>query len=155
MKIRKAGKEDKKQFVHLAKQADHRSDYWSERRFNKFIKENGNLFLFAEEKGELVGYIGIKKKEEDIKIKGIDFDKLTCVAWIAVLPDFRKRGIGSSLLREAEKYAKKWKKEGIWLDCRKRVLRFYERNGYKSKGFFIKEKEGKKFRKYFLEKRIK
>jgi ribosomal protein S18 acetylase RimI-like enzyme len=155
MKIRKAKPGDKKQFIQLASKADQRPEYWSEPRFIKFIKEKGNIFLFAEEKGRLVGYIGLKEWEEDIKIKGIDFNKFACVAWIAVLPESRKKGVGSKLLKEAEKYARKWKKEGIWLDCRKRVLGFYKKNDYKIKGYFIKEYECKKFRKYVLEKRIR
>jgi ribosomal protein S18 acetylase RimI-like enzyme len=155
MKIRKAIKEDRKQFIILAKKADQRPKYWSERRFTKFIREKGNLFLFAEEKDKLIGYVGIKRKEEEEGFTKINFDNLACIAWIAVLPGFREKRIGSHLLKESEKYAKKWKKEGIWLDCRYKVLDFYIKNNYHVKGCIIKEINNKKFRKYFLEKRWK
>ena len=153
MKIRKATKEDKKQFIILAKKADQRPEYWSEHRFTKFIKGKGDIFLFAEEKGKLIGYVGIKKKEEENEFKKINFDKLACIAWIAVLPGFREKRIGSKLLKESEKYAKKWNKKGIWLDCRVKVLDFYIKNNYKVKGYITKEINNKKFRKYFLEKK--
>ena len=155
MKIRKARKGDEKQFIKLAKKADQRPEYWSKQKFTKFIKGKGNLFLFAEEKNKLIGYVGLKKKDKDNKIKKIDFDKLACIAWIAVLPDYRKKSIGSRLLKRAENFANNWGEKGLWLDCRSRVLNFYERNGYKIKGYIMKEDKGKKFRKYFLEKRLR
>ncbi len=152
MKIREAIKSDKKDFINLAKKADQRPSYWSESRFIKFIKENNNIFLFVEKNDKLIGYIGIKKTESENKFKKIRFDKLACIEWIAVLPEFRNKGIGSKLLQESEKYLKKWGKEGFWLDCRKKVLGFYKKNGYKVKGYLIKKDKNKNFRKYFLEK---
>jgi ribosomal protein S18 acetylase RimI-like enzyme len=156
MKIRKAKPEDKQQFIKLAKKADQRPEYWSEKRFTKLIKEKDSLFLFAEENGKLIGYVGIKKKDYEESFKKINFEEFAGVAWIAVLPEYREKHVGSKLLKESEKYAKKWKKKGIWLDCRASVLGFYKKHNYKIKGYIMKEKEnGKKSRKYFLEKKLK
>jgi ribosomal protein S18 acetylase RimI-like enzyme len=156
MKIRKAKSEDKSKFIKLAKKADQRPEYWSEKRFTKFIKEEDGLFLFVEDKGKLIGYVGLKKKDVEEKFKKINFNEFACIAWIAVLPEYRGKNVGLMLLKESEKYAKKWGKKGIWLDCRESVLGFYTKYNYKIKGYIMKENEnGKKRRKYFLEKKLK
>ena len=62
------------------------------------------------------------------------------VTWIAFIPEYRERGLGSGMLKECEKYALKWGKKGVWLGCKDNVIPFYKKNGYKQKGTFINEK---------------
>lgn len=150
MRIRKAKPEDKRGFIKIAKEADQRPEYWSGKKFSKFVSNKDCLFLFAEENNKILGYVGLIKKDEDKRVKKIDFDKYSAIAWIAVSPTCRKKRVGSKLLKSCEKYAKKWKKKGVWLDCRKDLVDFYKKNGYKIKGFFMKENKQKRLRKFYL-----
>jgi ribosomal protein S18 acetylase RimI-like enzyme len=151
MKIRKATLKDSKNFLELARRADRYPVYWSKSRFPNFINNSDQMIFLAEEKGKLLGFLGFMKNYSNKKAK-IRFEDLGYISWIAVLPSARKRAIGSKLLKEAGKYAKKIGKKGIWLACEKDVVAFYKKNGYKLKGYFMKEYKGKKYRKYFMEK---
>lgn len=156
MKIRRAVKRDAERFRKLAKKADRYPSYWSRSRFPNFIKNREQLILLAEEKGKFIGFSGVMKKYADKRVKNkVDIDRFAYIAWIAVLPEFRKKKVGSKLLRESDRTARKMGQKGIWLSCRKDVIPFYKRNGYKLLGYFMKENKGKKFRKYFMEKRLK
>jgi ribosomal-protein-alanine N-acetyltransferase len=155
MKIRKIVKKDFDKFVELMVEADNRPKDWAKEKTAEFIGKKNKLILVAEEKGKLIGYVGLKERDEDERIKKVDFDKYASVTWIAVLPEFRGKSIGSKLLKSCEKYAKKWGKKGIWLDCRKEVLKFYKRNEYKVVSSFIKEVKTKKRKQYVLLKKIR
>ncbi len=156
MKIRKATKKDVKKFQELAKKADRYPSYWSKSRFPNFIKNKEQLILLAEEGKKLIGFSGVMKKYPDKRVsKRIDTDKSAYIAWIAVLPEYRKKQVGSKLLNESEKIAKKLGQKRIWLACKKDVIKFYKKNKYNLKGYFMKEYQDKKFKKYFLEKRLR
>jgi len=156
MKIRKAKLKDATKFQKLAKKADRYPPYWSKSRFPNFIKNKEQLILLAEKKGKLIGFSGIMKKYHNKRVSNkVDTNRFAYLAWIAVLPELRKKKVGSNLLRESEKTAKRLGQKGIWLACRKEVVQFYKKNKYKLGGFFIKENKGKRFRKYFMVKELK
>jgi ribosomal protein S18 acetylase RimI-like enzyme len=114
-----------------------------------------HLILLAQKKEKLIGFIGLMTKYNNKKVsKKININNLAYIAWIAVLPEFRNKKIGSKLLKKAEQIAKKWGKNGIWLSCKKDIIEFYKNNNYKLKGYFIKQYKRKKFRKYYLIKKI-
>jgi len=151
MKIRKATIKDSKKFTELAKRADRYPAYWSKSRFPNFIKNPEQMILLIGDKGKLIGFVGLMKKYLDKRvIKKLNLEKLSYIAWIAVLPDYRNKKIGSRLLKVCEKYTGSWKKKGIWLTCKKDVVPFYEKSKYKVKGYFIKKIGNKKFRKFIL-----
>jgi len=52
------------------------------------------------------------------------------IRYMAVHPDYRRMGIGSRLLEELEKIARKKKAEYIILNARENAVNFYLKNGY-------------------------
>ncbi len=155
IEIRKAKPEDKDKFIKLVKKADRYPAYWSKPRFKGFIDNNEQIILLAQSNKKLIGFIGVMKKYTNKKVsKKINTEKFAYIAWIAILPEFRNKKIGSKLLKKAEQIAKKLGKNGIWLSCKKDIIEFYKNNNYKLKGYFIKKYKTKKFRKYYLIKKI-
>lgn len=120
--------------------ADNRTQEWATERIVRYLNErDGKTIFVAEENNDILGYVGIKKFEENIETRRIldqSIDNLACITWIAVHPQFRKRGIATALLKHCEVWAKHKKKEGIWLDCREKILPLYENAGYKIAGSY-------------------
>jgi len=134
MKIRKTVVEDKEKLIHLMIKADNRSKEWAEERINSYANKNGKLILVAEKDSDLIGFIGIKKYEDNEARKFADLDNFIWVTWLAVLPEYRKKKIGSKLLKAVDEYVNIFNKLGIILDCREKVLDFYTKAGYKIVG---------------------
>lgn len=95
--------------------------------------------IILENNDELIGFVGIKGEDIEEKVPITFNNDYALITWIAILPNYRKDGLGSKLLEECEKYAKKWKKKGIWTGCRDKVISFYVKNGYRKSGTFINE----------------
>lgn len=53
---------------------------------------------------------------------------------MAVLPEYRSKGVGAQLLEAAEKYARSKEINTLWFNARIKAVAFYERNGYLKKG---------------------
>ena len=90
---------------------------------------NGDLFLVAEEAQVVVGYL----------------DMLTprrlgtgLVQSIVVRPDFRRRGVGSALLRTSMNWAKHNGLQGLCMDVQSRnypAIQFLQKNGFVHSGY--------------------
>ncbi len=152
MKIRIARKKDQSSLINLMKLADNREENWAIQRTNSYLENNKKLILIAEEKGELIGYVGIKKFEDNYARRFVNLEDYIWITWIAVLPGIKKSGIGSKLLNASERYSKKFNKFGIVLDCLEKVLPFYFKLGYVVAGKYLDKKN--KLR-YVLKKEIK
>lgn len=53
---------------------------------------------------------------------------------MAVLPEYRSKGVGTQLLKAAEKHACLKKINILWFNARIKAVAFYERNGYLKNG---------------------
>ena len=142
LSFRKASKNDMVALISLIQKSDDRSQEWAERYAEAWLSRSKNFryILVAEEKDRLLGFVGIKKFCDDLSDKAsrfINFNEYANITHIGVLPEFRKKKIGSLLLKKAEMYARKFKQAGVWLDCRITVLRFYEKNKYNVVGRYL------------------
>ncbi|MDO8556345.1 MAG: GNAT family N-acetyltransferase [Nanoarchaeota archaeon] len=122
--------------------ADDRSREWAEKKAESWLSRPKNFrYIFvAEEKDRLIGFVSIKKFCDDLSDKAsrfFNFDRYANITHIAVLPEFRRKKIGSLLLKKAEVCARKFKQSGVWLDCRITVVPFYGKNGYKLMGKYL------------------
>ncbi len=96
----------------------------------RWYMRNG-LFLVAEENEKIVGYVigmkkGLKEKKEEESKGGL-------IASIAVLPNFRRKGIGTSLMEKMME-----KMEEVKVQVRKSnraAIKFYKKLGFIKKGF--------------------
>ncbi len=141
MIIRKANSKDVNQLIELMQNADNRSNEWAEERIRRFvIKNKDKMILVAEAEGNLIAYIGLKKYEDNPAREFTDLTKLVWITWIAVLPQYRNKKIGSELLKSSEKYVSDYNKRGLILDCREKVIDFYKKNGYNIIGDYIDDK---------------
>lgn len=103
---------------------------WSLDFFKLMFYSNPDLFLLAIFKDNLVGYIvgNIESQKHNLKTK-----KLGHIMNIAVIPRFRKQGIGSLLIKALEK---RLLKKGVYLtylEVRESNLiaqKFYSNRGY-------------------------
>lgn len=151
MKIRQAELRDHDNLVKLMQDADNRSKNWAETRASRYLLRKRRAIIVAENDKGLIGFVGIKDEDEDSRVSTfLDFSKNAHVPWIALLPKFRGKGIGSRLIAECEKYALEFGKEGIWTDCRQRVVDFYLDNGYAIAGIYKDQRKDR----YVMLKRI-
>lgn len=99
---------------------------WSEAGLRSELSNDSAFFLTAKKEGKIAGYMGMH----------IILDECY-IANIAVLPDFRRQGIGNSLLDSAEKIADEKGCRFISLEVRvsnNPAIRLYEKRGYISMG---------------------
>jgi ribosomal protein S18 acetylase RimI-like enzyme len=95
-------------------------------------KESGYSFLFADISGHIAGYTCFG----EIPCTFGSFD----LYWIAVHPQYQRKRIGESLLKETEKIASKMGCRRIYIETSARDLYtptqvFYKRCGYKKEAF--------------------
>lgn len=156
MIIRKALVDDKDELIKVIKLSDGREEERIIRKVEKCIGAKTCFFIVAIENEKIVGYLLFEIQDDDKNAeKLIDINNFASVCWIGVLPEFRNRHFGSGLLEEAIKYAKGFRKQGIWLDCREDVLGFYNKNGYKNMGNYEKiDKKGKIKPQYVMVKEL-
>lgn len=139
-KIRKARLDDAEELIELIKLADNRSEEVARKKVRKYIESDNGFFVIAVENSKVVAYLLFMITEEDKNAsRFISVGDYSCICWIAVHPEFRKLHFGSKLLNEAGKQASGYDKRGIWLDCRKNVAKFYEKNGFIRTGNYLKE----------------
>ncbi|MBW3002065.1 GNAT family N-acetyltransferase [Candidatus Woesearchaeota archaeon] len=133
MRIREHTEQDFSMLVELMQKADNRPKEWAISRARSHQNNAHKTILIAEEDGCVLGYVGIRESETNAEtevILGSQLDHLACLTWIAVHPDFRRRGIATELLKNCGSWASEKDKKGIWLDCRKKLVPFYENAGY-------------------------
>lgn len=140
MIIRELKSEDIDKWIELANDADNRNEKWARDKFDRYLNsQNKKRLLIVEEKGRLIGFAGVKAENLGENVSPELNEKYLVITWIAFIPEFRNKGLGSKLLNVCKKYAKKWKMKGIWTGCRDKVMPFYEKNGFKKKGTFVNE----------------
>src|SRR3989344_5548794 len=123
MKIREIKKEDRQKWIKLVQLTDNRNKEWAEQKLDSYLdsKKKKRLLIVEENVSEILN------------------KEYVLITWIALIPKYRKKGLGSQILKECEKYARKWEKKGIWLGCKEKVIHFYEKNGYHKEGTFIND----------------
>jgi len=111
-------------------------DSWQRRlaHYAEWIQDPSAFVLIAEMDKMIVGYAMVRIKDMDM----ISWDlegQYACVETLAVLPDFRGRGIGTTLLEQVEA---RIRERGITslsltvLAANGRGKAFYERHGYET-----------------------
>ncbi len=92
-------------------------------------KENTKYFVYLNQNGHEIGIISI----------GNQMWNNLCRIWdIYVQNSFQNLGIGTELLKHAEKLAKEWNCRGIVLECQSSnypAIKFYLKNGFTLTGF--------------------
>ena len=102
------------------------SDPWSENSIASELDNPLSMWLVAEEKGAVVGYIGSQTVLDSTDIMNI-----------AVHPDFRRRGVAESLLVELSKRLKERGVSFLMLEVRasnEPAKRLYEKLGFQQVG---------------------
>jgi len=98
------------------------------KHFTDLLNEPQNCCFVAEDNRKMVGYISAKPKHFDYrKSKYIEIDNL------GVIAEYRKQGIGRSLMDECLKWAKNKGYQKIFLVCfskNKNALEFYKSYGF-------------------------
>lgn len=102
-------------------------DAWTADQYRDETNRSDAIFLIAAEDSEIVGFI--VGRSVPGTAEGLDGE----VYNIAVLPQFRGRGIGQSLLENALKHFRTRRCRSVWLEVRASnvgAIYFYEINGF-------------------------
>ena len=147
MKIRKATKKDLKEYILLRKLATKEysrikkkkislPDNFIKKRFKELISSKDAFLLLAERDKTIEGYLAASL------IKGVT-QKTGYVDDIFVLKEFRKKGVGSLLIKEFMTILKKNKfkkiRLGTYID-NKNALRMYKNMGFKITHYELEKK---------------
>lgn len=110
---------------------------WSFSSFQTIFDYDGNHYLVAEESGKIIGFIGLMAIGEEADITNV-----------AVLSEYRNKGIGASLVEAILTLAKEEKITKIMLEVRSSnepAIHLYEKYGFfflcKRKNYYEKPKE--------------
>jgi len=120
--------------INLKTLPEHYSDYF----YESLLAEMPEAFLVAENHGKIVGYIMCKTEYGFSNFKKLGFVKKGHVVSIAVLEEYRKKGLGSAIVEEAIKGVKERRCDELYLEVRcsnNDAVRLYEKLG-----FFIKQR---------------
>lgn len=99
---------------------------WSEKSFHDEMANNLAIYFTAKDNGKCVGYAGFWNVSGEGDVTNV-----------AVLPEYRRRGVGSSLVAEMIKTAEKLKLEILTLEVRKSnaaAQKLYEKFGFEILG---------------------
>lgn len=113
------------------------SQPWSKQGFLDGLRNENTLYLVAEEKNEILGYLGLWQSLEEADITNI-----------AVKENARRQGVGGHLLKEAQRLAAARGITALTLEVRvsnEAAVRLYEKHGFRSvgvrPGFYDKPRE--------------
>ena len=120
--------------INIASLPEHYSDYF----FESILKELPESFIVAEADQRVVGYIMCKIEFGFSNFRKLGFVKKGHVVSIAVLREFRGKGIGKSLMLEAINGLAVRKTDEIYLEVR--VSNDLAVKMYQSLGFLIKSR---------------
>jgi [ribosomal protein S18]-alanine N-acetyltransferase len=115
--------------INLKTLPEHYSDYF----YESLLAELPEAFIVAEIQGKHVGYIMCKTEYGFSNFKKLGFVKKGHVVSIAVLDEFRKKGIGSVLVEESVNGVKLRKCDEFYLEVRcsnNDAVRLYEKFGF-------------------------
>jgi ribosomal-protein-alanine N-acetyltransferase len=115
--------------INLKTLPEHYSDYF----YESLLAEIPEAFIIAEVNGKHVGYVMCKTEYGFSNFKKLGFVKKGHVVSIAVLEEFRKRGIGQALVEESIKGVKIKKCDEFYLEVRcsnVEAVRLYEKLGF-------------------------
>ena len=115
--------------INLKTLPEHYSDYF----YESLLAEIPEAFIIAEVNGKHVGYVMCKTEYGFSNFKKLGFVKKGHVVSIAVLEEFRKRGIGQALVEESIKGVKIKKCDEFYLEVRcsnNEAVRLYEKLGF-------------------------
>jgi len=130
MKIRRAERSDIETCVRI----HHETELYEDINITRsdmitLIKSANCRFLVSEEKGKVVGYIIFRHEK---------WNNSVYIDQLFIESKFQGKGIGSRLLNEAVKFAKKHDIRIIFLDTgndRPNAIRFYLKNGFEIAGY--------------------
>jgi [ribosomal protein S18]-alanine N-acetyltransferase len=109
---------------------EHYSDYF----YYDILKDFPSTFLLAEQGGKVVGYIMCRIEYGLSMTKRFGLAKKGHIISIAVLEEYRNRGIGSRLIRDALEEIRKTSGKECYLEVRttnKGAIELYEKLGLK------------------------
>ena len=115
--------------INLKTLPEHYSDYF----YESLLDELPEAFLVAEISGKLVGYIMCKMEYGFSNFKKLGFVKKGHVVSVAVIDEFRGKGLGSALVDEAIKGVKTIRCSDQYLEVRcsnNDAVRLYEKLGF-------------------------
>ncbi len=115
--------------INLKTLPEHYSDYF----YESLLAELPEAFIVAEVEKRLVGYIMCKIEYGFSNFKKLGFVKKGHVVSVAVLPEYRQRGIGRALVEESMAGVKLKKSDELYLEVRcsnNEAIRLYEKLGF-------------------------
>lgn len=96
--------------------------------FSKLLNDSNAFCLIAEDNKKLIGYIAARKKDISYrKSKYIEIENM------GVIPEYRSKGIGSSLIKKCLTWAKEKGFQKIYVNSyfqNNKGIVFYKRNGF-------------------------
>lgn len=115
--------------INLKTLPEHYSDYF----YESLLAEIPEAFIVAEIEGKHVGYIMCKTEYGFSNFKKLGFVKKGHVVSVAVLDEYRKKGIGKALVEESINGVKIKKCDEFYLEVRcsnNDAVRLYEKLGF-------------------------
>ena len=115
--------------INLKTLPEHYSDYF----YESLLAEIPEAFIVAEVGGRIAGYIMCKTEYGFSNFKKLGFVKKGHVVSIAVLDEFRKKGIGKALVEESVKGVRLRNCDEFYLEVRcsnNEAVKLYERLGF-------------------------
>lgn len=142
LEIRKVRFQDFPEVVEIENVCFKKGEAATEQALKERINNIPDSFFVAEWDKKLIGFINGPVTNQqyitDDLFLHVDKNPSTgghqTILGLAVLPEYRKRGIGSKLLSHILKKAKEQKRKTITLTCKEMYIPFYEKNGFQNAG---------------------
>ncbi|MFC7300377.1 GNAT family N-acetyltransferase [Cognatiluteimonas weifangensis] len=94
------------------------------------IGRDGTINLVARIDGAIVAYASVLIDRPDPSSRHLWKRLRPYLAFVGVLPNFQRQGIGVALVRRALQLSDPHRTSGIWLECEEGAATFYEKAGF-------------------------
>ena len=140
--IRKATIEDLDKIVNVEINCFPRGQAATKESFEKRLKVSDYTFFVAESEGEIVGIINgaivnentiYDELYENINLHNPN-GRYQSIFGLAVISEYRNQGIAAKLMNYLIELSRMVDKKGLVLTCKKELVRYYEKFGYKNQG---------------------
>ena len=94
------------------------------------IGRDGTINLVARVDGAIVAYASVLIDRPDPSSRHLWRRLRPYLAFVGVLPDFQRQGVGIALVRRALQLSDPHRTSGMWLECEEGAAIFYEKAGF-------------------------
>ena len=158
IQVRPAKREDLEAMIEIEAVCFPAAEAAGKKEFHERFRTFGENFFVAEKDGQVIGFINGSTADEAILRDEMYHDtslhrkdgRYQMVFGLDVLPEYRRQGVASALIRAMIDSARARGRKGVVLTCKDRLIHYYETFGFQWMGVSASSHGGAKWNDMLL-----